>query len=107
MGYDFYGYHRKTDEEWLFTTECMYAYQPVFRECFGKDIKEFNGRVTKKKIEEFKTGLEKLKSNKDNNRDERQFAGYISNITYDKLCDKLSELLELMESKKVCYLSIS
>jgi hypothetical protein len=106
MGYDFFGYHRKTDDKWLFTTECMYAYQPVFKECFGKDISEFNGRVTKKKVEEFKIGLDKFKSNKAYNRDDRQFVGYLSNITYENLCNKLSELLELMENKEVCYLSI-
>lgn len=106
MGYGFIGYHRKTDDESIFYEECMYAYQPVFRECFGKEITEFSGRVTKKKIEEFEIGLKKFKSNKNNNRDNKQFAGYLSNITYDKLCDKLSELLELMKDKKVCYLSI-
>lgn len=107
MGYDFFGYHRKTDEKWLFTTECMYAYQPVFRECFGKDIKEFNGRVTKAKIAEFEIGLKKFVNNDSYNRDDRQMRGYVSNITYDELCKKLQELLELMKEKKVCYLEIS
>lgn len=106
MGYGFIGRHKKTDEECVFYVECMYAYQPVFRECFGKEITEFSGRVTKKKFEEFKIGLEKFKSNKGYNRDYRQSIGYLSNITYDKLCDRLSELLELMESKRVCYLHI-
>lgn len=106
MGYGFIGSYRK-DDETIFYEECMYAYQPVFRECFGKEIAEFSGRVTKKKIEEFEVGLEKFKSNKNNNnRDNKQFVGYLSNITYDKLCDKLSELLELMKDKKVCYLRI-
>lgn len=106
MGYGFIGYHRKTDSESIFYVECMYAYQQAFRECFGKEITEFNGRVTKKKIEEFKVGLEKFKSNKRYNCDGQLYPGYLSNITYDKLYYKLSELLELMESKKVCYLSI-
>lgn len=106
MGYGFIGQHRKTDEENIFYEECMYAYQPVFRECFGKEITEFSGRVTKKKIEEFRVGLERFKSNPNNNRDYRQAIGYLSNITYDKLCDRLSELLRLMESKEVCYLHI-
>jgi hypothetical protein len=106
MGYGFVGKHRKTDEKSIFYEECMYAYQPVFRECFGKEITEFSGRVTKRKIEEFRVGLEKFKSNKNNNRDHRQAPGYLSNITYDKLCDRLSELLELMENKEVCYLRI-
>lgn len=107
MGYGFSGYHRATDDESIFYEECMYAYEPVFRECFGKEISEFSGRVTKKKIEEFEIGLEKFKSNKNNNMDNKQIRGYISNITYDKLCDKLCELLELMKNKKVCYLIIS
>lgn len=106
MGYSFIGYHRATDDESLFYAECMYAYQPVFKQCFGKEISKFSGRVTKKKIEEFKIGLENFKLNKNNNQDYRQFPGDLSNITYNKLCDRLSELLELMESKQVCYLSI-
>ena len=106
MGYGFIGKHRKTDEKSIFYEECMYAYQPVFKWCFGKEITEFSGRVTKKKIEEFKTGLDKFKADKSNNRDYRQCVGYLSNITYDKLCSRLSELLELMKSKKVGYLII-
>lgn len=106
MGYGFIGKHRKTDEETIFYEECMYAYQPVFIECFGREISEFSGRVTKKKVEEFAVGLERFKLNPNNNRDYRQSIGYLSNITYDKLCDRLSELLELMKSKQVGYLSI-
>ena len=49
MGYGFIGKHRKTDEESIFYEECMYAYQPVFKECFGREIAEFSGRVTKNK----------------------------------------------------------
>lgn len=106
MGYGFIGYHRAIDDKSLFYTECMYAYEPVFKQCFGKEISKFSGRVTKKKIEEFKIGLEKFKSNQNNNRDYEQFPGYLSNITYEKLCEELSELLRLMENKEVCYLRI-
>ena len=106
MGYGFIGKHRATDDECIFYTECMYAYEPVFKQCFGKEITEFSGRVTKKKIEEFKIGLENFKSNQNNNRDYEQFPGDLSNTTYDKLCEELSELLRLMENKEVCYLHI-
>lgn len=106
MGYDFIGKHRKTDEESIFYECCMYAYEPVFKQCFGREISEFSGRVTKKKIKEFRIGLEKFKSNPNNNKDYRQSIGYLSNITYDKLCDRLSELLELMKNKQVGYLII-
>ena len=106
MGYSFIGKHRKTDEESIFYEECMYAYQSIFRECFGKEITDFGGRVTKKKIEDFEIGLDKFKSDEGNNMDYRQSVGYLSNITYEKLCDRLFELLELMKSKKVCYLII-
>ena len=105
MGYGFIGSYRK-DSETIFYEECMYAYQPVFRKCFGKEITEFSGRVTKKKIEEFEAGLENFKSNQCNNIDSKQIKYYLSNITYDKLCDRLSELLELMKDKQVCYLHI-
>lgn len=106
MGYDFIGKHRKTDEESIFYECCMYAYEPVFKLCFGKEISEFSGRVTKKKIAEFELGLKKFKADENNNRDYRQSVGYLSNITYDKLCDRLSELLELMKNKQVGYLII-
>lgn len=106
MGYDFYGYHRKTDEQYIFTTECMYAYQPIFLKCFGKQITDFNGRVTKVKIKEFEEGLDKFINNPQYNKDHRQFPGYISNITYEELCKKLQELLRLMKNKEVGYLSI-
>ena len=105
MGYGFIGSYRKNDES-IFYEECMYAYEPVFKQCFGKEISEFSGRVTKKKIEEFKIGVERFKSNPNNNRDYRQSVGYLSNITYNQLCDRLSELLKLMEDKQVGYLRI-
>ena len=50
MGYGFSGKHRKTDKKCIFYEECMYAYQPVFRECFGREISELSGRVTKKQV---------------------------------------------------------
>lgn len=106
MGYSFSGRYRATDDECIFYTECMYAYEPVFKQCFGKDISKFSGRVTKKSIEEFKIGLDKFKSNQNHNRDFSQFVGDISNITYEKLCKDLTELLKLMENKEICYLHI-
>lgn len=106
MGYSFVGYQSETDNSSVFYEECMYAYQSVFRKCFGREITEFEGVVTQEKITEFKMGLERFKADKENNRDGEQFVGYISNITYDKLCSRLSELLKLMENQEVCYLSI-
>ena len=108
MGYDFYGKHRKTDDEYIFTTECMYAYQPIFKECFSKDIKEFNGRVTKRKVEEFKLGVDKLSENPDRyNLNHKQMMGYLGNKDYAKLVEELYELYSLMKSKDVGYLEIS
>ena len=106
MGYSFGGYHRKTDEVCIFYEECMYTYEPIFKKCFGKNITEFSGRVTKEKIKEFEIGLEKFKSNKECNIDYLQYTGNLSNIVYDKLCIRLSELLHLMKTKEVCYLLI-
>lgn len=106
MGYDIIGYHRKTDEEAILHEVCMYAYEPIFKSCFGKDITEFSGIVTKQKIDEFDIGLNNFKSDIKNNLDHEQIRGYVSNITYDKLCNSLSELLELMKNKQVGYLRI-
>jgi hypothetical protein len=107
MGYSFSGRHRTTDDESIFYTECMYAYEPVFKQCFGKEISKFSGRVTIQKIKEFEIGLEKFKSNKNNlNSLIEEFPQNLSNITHDKLCEDLSELLRLMKNKKVCYLHI-
>lgn len=107
MGYGFIGYHRKTDEKSIFYTSCMYAYQPIFRECFGKEITEFSGRVTKAKIEEFENGVIKLEGHPENREyDKKQMRGYIDNITFDELISDFHKLIELMKDKKVCYLSI-
>lgn len=108
MGYGFIGMHRKTDEETVFYTSCMYSYQGLFRECFGKEITEFNGRVTKQKISEFEIGLENLKNRPESRKqDFKQMRGYIDNTTFDELLSDLYKLLELMKNKEVGYLSIA
>jgi len=107
MGYGFMGMHRKTDEHSVFYTSCMYSYQPIFRECFGKEITEFSGRVTKQKILEFEIGLENLKNHLEGfKQDNQQMRGYMDNITFDKLILDLYELLGLMKNKEVGYLDI-
>lgn len=106
MGYGFIGRHRK-NEETIFYTSCMYQYQQIFKECFGKEITEFSGRVTKQKISDFENGLENLKKNpKGQELDGCQMIGYVDNISFDKLIYDLYELLDLMKNKKVGYLSI-
>lgn len=108
MGYGFIGMHRKTDEDDVFYASCMYSYQPIFRECFGKEITEFSGRVTKQKISEFENGLENLKNHPESRKqDAQQMRGYIDNITFDELISDLYRLLELMKNKEVGYLSIA
>ena len=108
MGYGFIGSHRKTDEDSVFYTSCMYSYQGIFRECFGKEITEFSGRVTKQKISEFENGLKNLKNHPESRKqDTQQMRGYIDNITFDELISDLYRLLELMKNKEVGYLSIA
>ncbi len=107
MGYGFIGQHRKADEDSVFYTSCMYSYQPIFRECFGKEITEFKGRVTKQKILEFEKGLKNLKNHPEGQKqDTQQMRGYIDNITFDKLISNLYALLEKMKNKEVGYLLI-
>lgn len=109
MGYDIIGYHRKTDDESIFHIGCMYAYEPIFKECFGKNITTFNGRVTKAKIIEFEKGVEEFIKNPNHhyNLDNRRFIGYLSNNTYANLCNDFQKLLHLMKCKEIGYLSIS
>lgn len=107
MGYDFIGQHRKTDEDNIFYTSCMYSYQPIFKECFKKEIAEFSGRVTKQKILEFEDGLKRLKSHPEAQKQNNKIMyGYIDNILFDDLIVDLYKLLELMKDKKVGYLLI-
>lgn len=107
MGYGFLGYHRKTDDKSVFYTSCMYSYQPVFKECFGKEVTEFRGRVTKQKITDFELGVDKLESNAEKfNQDHKQMRGYIDNITFDELISDFRKMIELMKNKEIGYLSI-
>ena len=108
MGYDFFAYHRAKDEEWLFSTQCMYAYQPVFKKCVNNEngINYFHGRVTKKKMNDFKEFIERLESDKANNLDNRQMTGYLGNITFKKLVSDLKKIYKLMSLGKCNYLWI-
>ena len=107
MGYGFIGKHAKTDKDSVFYTSCMYSYQPIFKECFGKDVSECSGRVTKQKILKFEEGLGRLKNHpKAHEQDSKMMRGYIDNISFDDLIVNLSKLLELMKDRKVKYLSI-
>jgi hypothetical protein len=107
MGYDIYGYHRKTDNDYRMTIQCQYAYQPVFKDCFGKDIKEFNGRVTKAKLSEFETGVMKFINTPERfNLDNQMYQGNLANNKYSSLCRELLELVDVMKIKEVRYLNI-
>ncbi|EGT3606784.1 hypothetical protein ACSW9O_15360 (plasmid) [Clostridium perfringens] len=105
MGYDFYAYHRLKDEEYLFTTACMYAYEPIFKKCANNErgINYFHGRVTKKKINEFKEFIDRLEADNSNNLDCRQMRGYMGNITYEKLINDFKKIYELMKSGECKY----
>lgn len=107
MGYGFIGYEEKESEESLFYTSCMYAYQPIFRECFGREITDFNGEVTEETVRCFELGVKRLRQEPlKHNLNHRQMIGYTDNITFDELIRNLEELLELMKCGKVHYLSI-
>jgi hypothetical protein len=47
MGYDIHGWKTMWKEE-IGYVGCNYAWQPNFKKYLGFDIKELNGRVTKK-----------------------------------------------------------
>jgi hypothetical protein len=85
----------------------MYSYQPVFRECFGKEITSFSGRVTKAKASEFRAGVDRMASNKSRyNCDAQQMMGYIDNCTFDNLVKDLYRVCDLMDRREIGYLNI-
>lgn len=107
MGYWFFGYEEKESEENVFYGSCMYAYQPIFRECFGREITDFSGDVTEETVTNFEYGIKRLEQEPQKyNLDSRQMMGYLDNITFEELIKKLKELLNLMKCGKVHYLSI-
>lgn len=107
MGYGFSAMHRLKDEETIFYTECMYAYEPVFKKCIEseKGIYYFSGRVTKQKIKDFSLFLDKF-SEKENNMDSKRFTGNMSNITHKRLIEDFTTIYNLMLEGKCKYLSI-
>lgn len=106
MGYNIIGLKKKDDDESVVSIMCNYAYQPVFKKCFGKDICEFYGRVTKDKIVAFENGVNNFIYNNSSYMEASLYAGCISNCTYENLCKELQVLVENMKNKNVKYLII-
>lgn len=108
MGYDFFAKYKK-DDDYIFTTQCMYQYEPIFKEILNNNqgIYYFNGRVTKKKIQDFRKFIDEFKNNEASyNLDYKQFQGYVGNITYCKLIQDFEKIYDLMSIGKCKYFSI-
>lgn len=106
MGYGFCCSKRK-DEDTVFYTSCMYAYESVFKECFGREVTSFNGRVTNAKALEFRQGVDNLANDPQRyNSDSQQMMGYIDNCSYTKLVQDLYTICDMIDRKEIKYLSI-
>lgn len=107
MGYGFCCSKRK-DTDSIFYSSCMYAYQEIFKECFGREISKFSGKVTNVKSAEFRSGVDKFANNpKLYNVDYKQMRGYIDNCKYEDLVKDLYTICDMMDSKEIGYLNIA
>ena len=111
MGYGFIGYSNREefkDGESIFYTSCPYAYEPIFKETFGEEIRKFSGYVSKTKINKFINGVNNLKDNKDKYSNVvKPMRGYLDNCSFEFLLSDLEVLCELLQNKQVRYLNIA
>lgn len=111
MGYDIIS--SKTKKEWyndgsIHHIQCQYAYQPVFKNALGYDIKELNGRLLKKDITKYICELNKIITMLENsNVNIPMYAGNLSNCSQERLINEFKELRDLIADGKVGYISIS
>ena len=111
MGYDIIS--SRTKKEWfndgsLHHIQCQYAYQPVFKNALGYDIKELSGRLLKRNITKYISELDKIINALENNTiNIPMYAGYLSNCSQERLIDEFKELRYLISDGKIGYIDIS
>lgn len=110
MGYNIIGDVSKkkiySAEESLVSIMCPYAYQQYFREAFGCEITDWDGRLLKKDREEFLKGVNNFIKMLDDGLDIPLYRGNLSNISPTDLKDKFIELKNQVEKGNIKYLII-
>lgn len=111
MGYDIIS--SRTKKEWfekgnLHHIQCQYAYQGIFQEALGYDIKELEGRLLKKDILKYVSELSKIIAIlKKDSVNIPMHRGNLANCSKERLIDEFEELRGLIDNGKVGYISIS
>lgn len=107
MGYDIITAKTKKDIDnykRLSHIQCQYAYQGIFKKAFGREILEWNGRLTAKNKDEFLKGIDNLLRVLDEDLDIPMYLGNISNRSQEGLKKDFEELKELIIAGKIGYI---
>lgn len=111
MGYDIIS--SKTKKEWydsgsVHHIQCQYAYQPIFKEALGYDIKELSGRLLKRDVIKYISDLDKIINTLENNNISiPMYSGNLSNCSQETLINEFKELKDLIVDGKIGYINIS
>jgi hypothetical protein len=112
MGYDIVSAKTKKEKELSYDNvlshiQCQYGYQEYFRQAFGCEITDWNGRLKKKDIPKFIEGIDIFINLLQGNINVTRYVGNISNCSSDRLIKEMKELKELIKEGKIGYMSIS
>ena len=86
---------------------CQYAYQEYFRRAFGCEITNWTGRLYKKDIPNFISGIDNFIKMLKRGISIPMYSGNLSNISQENLIKELEELKELINNGEIGYMSIS
>lgn len=111
MGYGIVGGYSKKEmyenDNIKINIQCQYAYQQYFREAFGCEITEWNGRLCKKDVNKFIKGIDNFINILKSGINVRMYPGYLGNINPNKFIEELQKLKALVNNRQIRYLSIS
>jgi hypothetical protein len=110
MGYDIISAKSKKEMDQgniLSHIQCQYAYQPIFRQAFDRDISEWNGRLTKKRRGELLRGIDNLTLILESGVNIPMHTGNISNCSPGRLKKEVEELKGLIRDGKIGYIRIT
>ena len=106
MGYDIHGWKTMWKEE-IGYVGCNYAWQPNFKKYLGFDIKELNGRVTKKNLDEMVMHMDKIIEGLRNETESKNFMGSLSNSTNEQMIEGFISIRDGIADGRVRYFSVS
>lgn len=109
MGYDIVGYRRKTDDESISHIQCLYQWQPKFKEALGgvDIIDSLKGRITNSNRDRLIEDINKIIEMIESQPEMVQLVGCIANKHNDLLVNEFKHLRECIQNKVVGYISAS